>query len=221
MTKSRKIQPSLGEQAYIALKQLILQHEIRAGEQLNIVELAEQLQIGRTPLLMAVHRLASEGLVEIVPRKGIFVRAETLASAHELLAARLLIEPYLAKMAASYADHDLLTTLESIVAKAHACEATKDRRGSMTADREFHQTLYSEARNDMLANFAASLLDRSMNIWYMPTAQPQGDVSNAAELTKLLELIKAADPEAVETAMRAHIETVREKYWAYAGLQVP
>ncbi|WP_173025271.1 GntR family transcriptional regulator [Acidovorax sp. SRB_14] len=211
--KSRAIQPSLAEQAYVTLKQLVLQHELRAGDQLNIIELSEQLSIGRTPLHMAIHRLAAEGLLEIVPRKGIFVRAETLESFHELLSARLLVEPYLARMASIHADAPLLEELDSIVARAWECHNADDRRGSMTADRLFHQTIYAAAGNAILTTFALSLLDRSMSMWYQPSGSPSQDKPNVLELEEMLSVFKNGTPEEVEASMRTHIETVRDKYW--------
>lgn len=215
--KSRAIQPSLVEQAYITLKQLVLQHELRAGDQLNIVELSEQLTIGRTPLHMAIHRLAAEGLLEILPRKGIFVRAETLESFHELLSARLLVEPHLARMASIHADDMLFEALDNIVARAWECHQAGDRRGCMTADRLFHQTIYAAAGNAILSTFALSLLDRSTSMWYQPSGSSSKDKPNVLELEEMLTVFKNGTPEEVEDSMLTHIQTVRDKYWRHSN----
>jgi len=205
---------SLAEQAYLALKKMVLLHEISAGDQLNLIELSDRLQLGRTPLHMAIHRLAAEGLLEIVPRKGIFVREETLGSFHELLAARLLIEPYLARMAAINSPPGLIKRLEDVVMQAKNYDFAGDRQGSMLADRLFHQTMYAAANNSMLATFASTLLDRSMRLWYQPlsSSASKHHKANSLELQAMLDVFKQGQAEAVESSMRHHIETVRKKY---------
>ena len=72
--------------------------ELKAGDQINVTPLSEQLALGRSPVHMAIHRLDREGLVDILPRKGILVRSETLESFFELINARLLVEPYLVEL---------------------------------------------------------------------------------------------------------------------------
>src|SRR5690606_34553429 len=68
----------LSEQAYVAIKRLILRRELQAGDRLTEALLCERLSLGRNPVHIALHRLQREGLVEIVPRKWIVVRGETL-----------------------------------------------------------------------------------------------------------------------------------------------
>ena len=66
---------SLGEEAYEAIKWRILKMEIAPGTFLNVQELANALSLGRSPVHYAVLRLQHDGLLEVLPRKGIVVRA--------------------------------------------------------------------------------------------------------------------------------------------------
>ena len=64
---------SLAEQAYYAIRELIVSLELPPGSAVREPELTEELGIGRTPVREALRRLAQERLVEVFPRRGIFV----------------------------------------------------------------------------------------------------------------------------------------------------
>src|SRR5574344_1535579 len=85
----------LAEKAYIAIKKMILENELKPGDQINVAQLCTLLSIGRSPIHQAIHRLDREGLVAILPRKGILIKAETIDSFLSLIDSRLLVEPYL------------------------------------------------------------------------------------------------------------------------------
>ncbi|MCW0207958.1 GntR family transcriptional regulator [Achromobacter veterisilvae] len=202
---------SLGEQAYIAIKRMILTQELRAGDQINVAQLSEQLSLGRSPIHLAIHRLDREGLVDILPRKGILVKAETIDSFLELIAARLLVEPHLTGLAVDNATPALLERLRAVVAAGWECNQRQDRLGSMEIDRQFHQLLYAAAGNDILAEFAGSLLDRSMRLWFRPPAG-KADKPNVAELEDLYNMVERGDKKAAVRRMEQHIGSVRGKF---------
>jgi DNA-binding GntR family transcriptional regulator len=66
--------PSLREQAYLEIKRRINRLEYRPGAYLNEALISRQLKIGRTPVHQALDRLMLEGLVQVIPRKGVVVQ---------------------------------------------------------------------------------------------------------------------------------------------------
>lgn len=202
---------SLGEQAYVAFKRLILSRELKPGEHVNVAQLSEQLGLGKNPIHLAAHRLAREGLVEILPRKGILVRAETLDSFLELIAARQLVEPYLAAEAVDYMTPEIFERLDALLEKGWRLQEAGDRLGAMAVDRLFHQTVYEAANNELLAEFAAQLLDRSMRLWFSP-APESNEPSNMAQLETLLDTMKRRDKASTVEQMKAHIGSIRNKF---------
>lgn len=202
---------SLGEQAYIAFKRLILTRDLKPGEHVNVAQLSEQLGLGKNPIHLAAHRLAREGLVEILPRKGILVRAETLDSFLELIAARELVEPYLTAEAVDYLTPEVVERLEALIEKGWRLQEAGDRLGAMEVDRLFHQTVYAAANNELLADFAGQLLDRSMRLWFTP-APDSSEPSNMEQLATLLETMKRKDKQATAEQMKAHIGSIRKKF---------
>ncbi len=202
---------SLGEQAYVAIKRLILTRELKPGDQVNVAQLSTHLELGRNPIHLAIHRLDREGLVAILPRKGILIKAETLDSFLELIESRQLIEPYLTGLAVERATPELTAKLQEILDQGWERFHAQDRLGSMEVDRIFHQTIYESAGNSLLAEFALQLLDRSMRLWFRPAA-PDGGKPNVAELAELAESIKHGDKEAAISQMKEHIGSVQRKY---------
>jgi len=92
---------SIRERAYLHLKDLILEGELKAGDRLVERELAERLNISRTPIREALFRLESQGFVKTVPRKGVIVsdisekeiiEVFTILSSLEVLAAKLAVQ---------------------------------------------------------------------------------------------------------------------------------
>jgi DNA-binding GntR family transcriptional regulator len=87
--------PSLKLQAYQYLKTKILNCEYRPNEFLNEQKLcAEMGNISRTPMRDALGRLEQEGLITILPKKGLMVSGITEEDVHSMFEMRLLVEPY-------------------------------------------------------------------------------------------------------------------------------
>lgn len=202
---------SLVEQAYIAIKQLILTGELSAGEQINVSSLTKKLNIGRSPVHMAIHRLDSEGLVDILPRKGILVREESLNSFFELLNARQLIEPYLTKHAVDNITLESIKKLEELVNKGWEHHENNNKIGSMEIDRLFHQVIYESSGNKILAEFASQLLDRSMTFWFRSPSS-ESKRPNIVELEDLLDKIKRKDKEGATEFMLKHVSSIKNKF---------
>lgn len=208
--RMEEISIPLGEQAYISIKSRILRRELRPGDQVNVAQLSETTGLGRSPINMAIHRLEREGLIDILPRKGLLVKSETLESFMELVSARLLIEPYLTGLAVEQADSELNRRLEELITKGREHQKNNDPTGVMLVDRRFHQLLYQRAGNSILAELAQGLLDRSMRIWFQPTAA-QNRSSNIEDLEELHLYIKKGDKEAASSMMYRHIDSLKKR----------
>lgn len=195
----------------MALKRMILNGELKPGDQVNVAQLSEQMGFGKNPVHLATHRLDREGLIEILPRKGILIRAETLDSFLELIEARELIEPHLVGEAVARLTPDVVERLQALIEKGRDCHQRGDRQGGMEVDRLFHQTVYAAAGNELLAEFAGQLLDRSMRLWFRPSAATQ-EKPNVEQLNDMLDTMLRGDREGTMRQMREHIGSIRRKF---------
>lgn len=103
---------SLRDTAYEAIKQRIIMCVFRPGEALSEAQVAASLGLGRTPVRQAFDRLMRDGLVEVLPRKGIIVRPITQDEVRDMVEVRLLNESFCARLAAERADGSVITALK-------------------------------------------------------------------------------------------------------------
>jgi DNA-binding GntR family transcriptional regulator len=209
------IASSLRDAAYQAIKLRIITCAYRPGEYLNEAQVSAAIGIGRTPVHQAIERLMLEGMVEVIPRKGVIVRPVSLHEVLELVDVRMVNESYGVRLAARHADEAELAALDAILARADAAVALRDVERLMLLDRDFHFGLARAARNDVLSAILERLHERSLRFWFISLDPPEHHRSVQAEHADLLAAIRAHDEPAAEEAVRAHIESFRRNVSRY------
>src|SRR5258705_11459040 len=96
----------LREAVYDALVEMIITAELQSGEHLVENDLAAQLGVSRQPVREALQRMQTEGWVDLRPPLGAFVHVPTGDEAHQLLAARTLLETESPRLAAKHTTPD-------------------------------------------------------------------------------------------------------------------
>ena len=140
---------------------------IAPGEVLSEYALAEQLGLGRTPIREALQRLAGEGLVAILPRKGILV-TETDAGAQLLvLEVRRELERMLCRAAADRATADERARLRDIATGMDRASRSNDDIAFMRLDRDLNHLIVEAAHNEYAARAMRSLQGLSRRFWYL------------------------------------------------------
>lgn len=201
---------SLSGSAYDALRERVLDLTLPAGELLNERWICELLGFGRTPVHQALQRLHQEGLIEIVPRKGVLVKPDSVSRIIDLLDARSIIEPVLAGRAAQRAVPDDIKALKQITAPRS--EQTDGAANSVDRfierDRAFHAKLAQIGGSPVLVEMQKSLHERAMRFWYSDLWRTLDEVKAATEHAAVIAAIERGDARAAETAMRQHINEI-------------
>ncbi len=208
-TSGRLASTSLNDVAYQRIKRSILSLELRPGEYVNEAQICAALELGRTPVHQAFHRLQLEGLVEIVARKGVVVKPMSLDDVVEIIEVRRLNEPYCARLAAERATQADIAEMESLVAGASAPTARKDYLALIEIDRRFHGCIAAAARNKVLAEILARLHDRSLRFWHLALTKPDHLEDVLDQHYDVLDFIKRHDPDGAAASMEGHIESFR------------
>lgn len=202
---------SLKEEAYERIKRLIITMRLRPGELLNLVQLSSSLDIGRTPVLQAVEKLVFDGLVDVIPRKGIVVRPVTLDEVLDLIEVRTVNEAQCARLAALRAEDADIQALEKIAHEAD--EATQsgsvDIERQMYYDQEFHRALAKASKNPVLAELMHALHERSLRFWFISLRTEQHHVAVGKEHRMIIKALRKRDPEAAAKAIVSHIESFK------------
>jgi DNA-binding GntR family transcriptional regulator len=200
---------SLRDKAYDAIKHRIITCEFRPGEYVNELQLSAILKIGRTPVHQALDRLMVEGMVEVIPRKGVIVKPVSLNEVLQIIEVRLINEPFGARLAAAHANDADLSELADVLMRAKHWASLRNVENMMLLDREFHLLIARAAKNDVLIELLRNLHERSLRFWFISLNAPAQHESVQAEHVAILDAVRQRDPDDAEAAMRRHIESFR------------
>lgn len=201
-------------QAYEEIKGRILSMELRPGQFLNESTLCEMLGLGRMPVHQAIHRLQTEGLLEVIPRKGLVVRSDSLHDILEMLEARMAIEPNIAAMAAERISAQSLDALKGLLQDSKHLVHQSQRAAFRAIDRAFHLAIGEGAGNHTLAETLRPLHDRSDLIWHLSIMPKDGLQVTQREHEAVLKAIVRRDSQAARETMQAHLRSLYQRVLA-------
>lgn len=210
----RTIQPvSLADKAYQAIRELIVSLELAPGAVIDEPELMERLGIGRTPVREGLRRLAHERLVEVYPRRGMFVTGVDVRELARLSEVRAVLEPEAARLAADRATDLDRAAIAELLDELGA--GGRDDRELMELDERIHGAVYRAAHNDLLEATLGQYYVLARRIWsialgsVIETGQEELEEAVDAHRT-LLEAIRDGDGEYAAEAMRAHVQNFEQ-----------
>ncbi len=196
---------SLSDQAFYAIRELIVTLELAPGAVVNERELTERLGIGRTPVREALRRLAQEKLVEVYPRRGIFVTAVDVRDLARLCEVRAVLEPEAARLAAERATQLDLDGLSDLLNELGTPQA-RDDKALIALDQRIHRTIYRCTHNHFLEATLEEYYALALRIW-MLALEETGELHAAVlEHRALLEAVAFGKGEVAAQIMRDHVE---------------
>lgn len=172
---------SLADLAYRQLEEMISTLALPPGTVLGEQTLAQKLKIGRTPIREALQRLSRDGLVVVLPRRGILVSEINVRTQLRLLEIRRVIECLMARLAADRATPEERKTFSSIAHRMRIAAKAADDIGFMRQDREFNELLATAARNEFAVRSLSSMAALSRRFWYQHYKQA-ADLALTAKL---------------------------------------
>lgn len=199
---------SQSDRAYYAIRELIVTLELAPGSVLSERELMQRLSLGRTPVREALRNLARDRLVDVYPRRGIFVSNVDIGDIAGLSEVRLVLESHAAGLAAlrsTVVDH---AETEALLAELERTAGDPDERSLIELDQRIHRHVYAAAHNP----FAEATLNEyyvlALRIWFLALDRVRDRLDQAVhEHRALLEAIRDRDPVRAELAMRQHIQS--------------
>lgn len=207
------------KQAYDWLKRQIITLEFPMGSCLVESTLCKDLAMGRTPVREALQQLASEGLVTILPRKGIFVSSINLADFENLIEVRIMLETHVVRrltrnrLFVGGVDPEKVKQLRGLFDGVASLIERGNIDELLVIERRFHQGLVELLDNPILTDMAERIFDLVTRTWYLSfknrTKQDLADTLK--ENIEVLEKIFQGDTQAAEDAIVEHIMNFRSK----------
>ena len=198
---------SLEEKAYFILEEEILSGSLSKGDNLKESVLSERLGVSRTPIRSAIHRLAEDGLVSIVPNKGAVVRgidAEDLINIYKI---RIRLEGLASASAATNISKEAIERLRSGIELSEFYISKKDAEHVKELDTEFHLEIYKASGNPQLEKILSEL-HRKIKSYRKMSLSVSGRLENSLkEHKEILNAIEMRDAELADKLTSAHVES--------------
>ncbi|WP_374632115.1 GntR family transcriptional regulator [Ferrovibrio sp.] len=193
-----------GEFVYQELRERIQKRSLRSGDRLREVELAEQLNVSRTPIREALKRLEADGLVAFTQPRGFAVAQLDRGRVMELYAMREILEGAAARFAALQASDLEIQYLNELIAE-QASIKTPDEAARHNI--QLHKAISATAHNVYLLK-ALNILQDALALLSTTTFSHPGRMPVAwDEHAEIVKWISQRKPEEAERAAREHIRT--------------
>lgn len=196
---------SLSDRAYYRLRELIVSLELPPGSILDERALMARLELGRTPVREALRRLAREQLVEVYPRRGIFVSGVDVRDLAGLSEVRGALEPVAARLAAERATAEDRAGCDDLLGELERAAGGEDERALIELDQRIHRHVYRCAHNPFLEQTLNEYYVLTLRIWFLALDRVARLENAVREHRELLEAVRSGDAAAAEDVMRRHV----------------
>jgi len=191
---------SLADRAYLSIRDLIVSLELAPGALIDERQLVETLGIGRTPVREALRRLAQEQLVEVFPRRGMFVTGVDVRDLARISEVRAALEPEAARLAAERATGEERDELASL------SDQIKGGADLMSLDERIHRAVYAAAHNHLLEKTLGEYYVLAMRIWMIAIDRAEA-LEDAVEAHRdLIQAIVVGNADRAAGLMQDHVE---------------
>ena len=196
----------LRDVVFNTLRQAILTGELKPGERLMEIHLANRLGVSRTPIREAIRKLELEGLVTMIPRRGAEVAQITEKSLKDVLEVRRALDALSVELACDRIEEEELTALSKACSAFAEATKTKDPKKIAQADVALHDIIVKATDNSRLIQLVNNLSEQM----YRYRFEYIKDESTHAQLIEehriIFESIRRNDKETAAKTARLHID---------------
>ena len=198
--------PSFSQEAYNQIRSMIVSLELKPGSLINEADLMNKLGLGRTPIREALRSLASEKLVDVYPRRGMFVTSVDVHNLSAISEVRAVLEIQAAGLAAQRSNTADQIITKALIAEIDAIEGEPNMTKLIGLDQRIHRHIYKATHNHFLETSLEQYYGHALRIWFMALERVE-DLSEAViEHRALLIAIRDNKVNEAEQAMKEHVE---------------
>lgn len=200
----------LRDVVFQTLRQAILRGELKPGERLMEIHLAQRLGVSRTPVREAIRKLELEGLVLMIPRKGAVVADITVSDLEDVLEVRMALEELAVKYACRRVTQEQLAEIRRLAGEFKKTLTGNDIAAWAQADMKFHDAIYEATGNGRLVQILNNLREQMYRYRMEYLKDRQSHKNLVEEHDVILRALESGDVElAIRTTVR-HVERQKE-----------
>lgn len=196
----------LRDVVFNTLRQAILRGELKPGERLMEIQLANKLGVSRTPIREAIRKLELEGLVLMIPRRGAEVAEITEKSLRDVLEVRRALEELSVQLACRRIEAEQIEELKEAAKEFEVALKSGDVTAYAEADVKFHDIIYCATDNQRLIQLLYNLREQMYRyrVEYLKREEVHEQILD--EHNHIIEMIEKRDEERAVAAVCQHID---------------
>ncbi|HIT90893.1 MAG TPA: GntR family transcriptional regulator [Candidatus Merdenecus merdavium] len=196
----------LRDVVFNTLRQAILKGELKPGERLMEIQLANRLGVSRTPIREAIRKLELEGLVLMIPRKGAEVAKITVKNLKDVLEVRRALEELAVQVACDHIDEEQLEDIKLAAKEFEEAVKNRDLSGLAESDIKFHDLIFQATTNQRLITILHNLREQMYRYRVEYLKDSKAHEVLIKEHNEIVKALSERDKEAATLAIRGHIE---------------
>lgn len=196
----------LRDVVFNTLRQGILTGELKPGERLMEIHLANKLGVSRTPIREAIRKLELEGLVTMIPRRGAEVAQITEKSLRDVLEVRRALDALSVELACDRINDEELAALGKACESFEKAVSTRDPKKIAQADVEFHNIIVKAAGNTRLVQLINNLSEQMYRYRFEYIKDVSTHEQLIAEHRILFDCIRNKDKATAAKTAKLHID---------------
>lgn len=196
----------LRDVVFNTLRQAILRGELKPGERLMEIQLANKLGVSRTPIREAIRKLELEGLVLMIPRKGAEVADITEKSLRDVLEVRKALEELAVQLTCDKITKEQIRELEEAADEFKKILKSSDVTEIAEADVHFHDVIYKATDNQRLIQLLNNLGEQMYRYRVEYLKNPEAYPQLVAEHEEIIRHIERKEKEKATEIVCKHID---------------
>ena len=204
------------EEVYDFLREKLETYEFRPGQLLSEKEIVSSYRCSRTPVRQALSKMEKEGLIEVIPRKGAFVRFLSVKDVAEIFQLRKALEGLAAFLSVNNLNSEELLKFETFYTNYLSKNSSEEPQVLLHLGMKFHDFIVDSTGNNRLKEILANLrvqlkICRMFFLNQRSDIHPPRSIQSIEEHLGIIQALKEGNGFLAEERMRAHILNA-EKY---------
>lgn len=192
------------------LREAIIVGELKPGERLMEVQLAEKMGVSRTPVREAIRKLELEGLVEMLPRKGAHIADLSVKDIMDVLEVRATLDGLASSLSALRISDEEIKELKHVHNQFINYVEKENLQGSIKKDVEFHDIIYRSSRNDKLIQISNNLREQIQRFRVIYIKDYSSTRELIREHNEIIDAISGRNSDAAMKSAQTHIKKQEE-----------
>ncbi len=202
---------NLSEQIANRLRDMIIQNQMSPGDRIREREICKELQVSRTPLREALHKLASECLIDLIPNCGAVISSPSGDEIADMLRVLGVLEAFAGERACESITEEEIAEIKALHYEMLAAFSRGDRLQYFKLNQRIHLALIKAARSETLLALHSRLNARLYRIRYQSNLKNEQWGGAVEEHDNIMAALEERDAEKLSRILRRHLKSTWEK----------